>query len=270
MLTGTRTIITCTAAVAAVGLAASIATPALATARQARGGTSAPRGIVAGRGGALRLPSRDHAIGRAAARPLNTRTSAEYQATVRAGSATVLTGSFSMPALSCTAANWAIVPDAVIGVGAKGASASFVFTGCVAGAAVYFPGLVVNGKETDYRKSPFAAGDVIDLTAKVSVNRTRVQVTDVTTGVTQKIIGAGARARFTFIGDDGWLTSPTQLQHVPDFGKLTFKNCLLDGKALASSHPQALQRVNSPGTVQISTGAFWPGGNTFTTRFEHS
>lgn len=263
MLTRTRTIITCTAAAAAVGLAASMAAPALAAARLAPG-------TAARSGGALRLTHNDHAIGRIAARPVNTRTSAGYFAAVRTGSATVLTASFTVPALSCTTADRAIVADAGIGVGSKGASVAFVFTGCVSGSAVYFPGLVVNGKETDYRKSPLAAGDVIDLTTKVSVNRTRVQVTDVTTGVTQKIIGAGARARGTFIGDDGWFTSPTTLQHVPDFSKLTFKNCILNGKALASSHPQALQRVNSRGTVQISTGGFWPGGNTFTTRFEHS
>jgi hypothetical protein len=263
VLTRTWTILTCTAAAAAVGLAASMAGPALAAARPAPG-------TAAGSGGALRLTHNAHAIGQSAARPVNTRTSAGYFAAVRTGSATVLTASFTVPALSCTTADRAIAADTGIGVGAKGASVAFVFTGCVNGSAVYFPGLVVNGKETDYRKSPLAAGDVIDLTAKVSVNRTRVQVTDVTTGVTQKIIGAGARARGTFIGDDGWFTSPTQLQHVPDFGKLTFKNCLLDGKALASAHPQALQRVNSRGTVQISTGGFWPGGNTFTTRFEHS
>ena len=74
----------------------------------------------------------------------------------------------------------------------------------------------------------------------------------------------------SFIGDDGWFTSPTTLQHVPDFGKLTFKNCLIDGKALSSWHQHAYQRVNSHGTVQISTGGLWPGGTAFTTHFSHS
>jgi hypothetical protein len=259
MLTRTRTIITGTAAAAAVGLGVGLAAPALAAGRPAPG-AAAPR-----------LTHDDHAAGQRTARVVNTRTFAGYQAGVRAGSATVLTASFTVPALSCTTANRAILPDAGIAVGSKGASVAFVVTACVNGSAVYFPGLVVNGKETDFTSSPFAAGDVIGLTAKVSVNRTRVQVTDVTTGVTQKIIGAGARARAAFVGDDGAGNPSTgALQHVPDFGKLTFKNCVLDGKALASSHPQAYQRVNSRGTVQISTGGFWPGGNTFTTRFEHS
>jgi hypothetical protein len=60
------------------------------------------------------------------------------------------------------------------------------------------------------------------------------------------------------------------LEHVPDFGKLTFKNGILDGKALASWHPHAYQRVNSIGTLQIATGGFWPGGTAFTTHFQHS
>jgi hypothetical protein len=264
MLTRTRTIITCTAAAAAAGLAASIAAPALATARLAPS-------TVAGPGGALYLTHEDHAVGRIAARTTSTRTFAGYQATVAAGSATTSEASFTVPALSCTTADRAILPDTGIAVhDFKSASVAFVFTGCVSGAAVYFPGLVVSGAETDYPSSPFAAGDVIDLTAKVSVNRTRVQVTDVTTGVTQKIIGTGARARAAWVGDDGAGSSSGSLQHVPDFQKLTFKNCLVDGRALASWRPQAFQRVNSLGTVQISTGGFWPGGTAFTTHYLHS
>jgi hypothetical protein len=235
----------------------------------ARYGALGPAGIAAGRGGALRLARHDHAIGRVAARPVSNRTFAGYQTAVRAGSATTSAASFTVPALSCTSAERGILPDAGIAVGRRSASVAFVFTGCINGKAAYFPGLVVNGTEKDFTKSPFAAGDVLDLTAKVSTNRTRVQVTDVTTGVTQKIIGAGGRAVAAWAGDDA-AGSSTVLFHVPDFGKLTFKNCLIDGKALASWHPRAFQRVNSRGTVQISTGGFFPGGTAFTTHFKHS
>jgi Peptidase A4 family len=264
MLSRTRTIITCTAAAAAAGLAASLAAPALATAQQAAS-------AVAGPHGQLRFATNDHATGPATAAPTSNRTFAGYQATVPAGSATVLTASFTVPTLSCTTTDRAIAPSTGVPVNNyKTVSAAFVFTGCVSGAAVYYPGLVINGTETDYTTSPFAAGDVIDLTTKVSTNRTRVQVTDVTTGITQKIIGAAARASAAFVGDEAWLNSSGALMHVPDFGKLQFKNCVLDGKTLASWHPQAYQRVNSVGTLQISTGAFWPGGTAFTTRYEHS
>ena len=208
-----------------------------------------------------------HAVGLATA-PANSRDFAGYAAAVPAGSATVMTASFTVPTLSCTTANRAITPSTAVYHG-NSVSAAFVFTGCVNGTAVYYPGLVVNGTETDFTTSPFAAGDVVDVTTKVSTNRTRVQVTDVTTGVTQKIIGAGARAQVVLISDNSWTTS-TGRWHVPDFGKLTFKNCLIDGKALASWHPRAYQRVNSNGTVQIRTGGFWPGGTAFTTHFMHS
>jgi hypothetical protein len=130
--------------------------------------------------------------------------------------------------------------------------------------------VVVNGKQTVYMSNPVAAGDAIDLTTKVSTNRTRVQVTDVTTSVTQKIIGAGASASAAYVGDDALATSTGALFHVPDFGKLTFKNCLIDGNALASLRPRAFQRVNSLGTVQIATGGPFPGGTAFSTHFEHS
>jgi hypothetical protein len=234
MLSRTRTIITCAAAAAAVGLAVGVAAPAMAA-------------------------------------TTSTRTFAGYQATVSAGSATVLTASFAVPTLSCTTTDRAIAPGTgVLENSYKTVSAAFVFTGCVNGTAVYYPGLLVNGTETDYTTSPVAAGDVIDLTTKVSKYRTRVQVTDVTTGVTQKIIGAGASASAAYIGDDSWDNSSGQLEHVPDFGKLAFKNSILDGKTLASWHPHAYQRVNSIGTLQITTGGFWPGGTTFTTHFQHS
>ena len=212
-----------------------------------------------------------HAIGVAAAAPGSTRAFAGYQTAVPAGSATVATASFTVPTLSCTAIARQIAPSA--GVPANNyqtASVAFVFTGCVNRRAVYFPGLVVNGTETDYTTTRFAAGDVISLTTKVSVNRTRVQVTDVTTGVTKMIIGTGARASAAYFGENGWFNSSASLLHVPDFGKLTFENCLIDGKTLASWHPHAYQRVNSNGTVQIATGGLWPGGTAFTTHFQHT
>jgi hypothetical protein len=235
-------------------------------------GTPGPAGIAASRGGALRLTINNHAFGPNTAAVTSTRTFAGYQAAVPAGSATVMTGSFAVPTLSCTTAERVIAPSAGVLVNNnRSASASFVFTGCVNGTAVFFPGLVVNGKETDFQSSPFAAGDVIDLTTKVSTNRTRVQVTDVTTGVTQKITtGPGARAGAAFFGDEAAISNSGALLHVPDFGKLKFRDCIIDGKDLAKWRPHAFQRVNSRGTVQIAIGTLSTSGLAFATRFEHS
>jgi hypothetical protein len=250
----------------AVGMGAVLAltVPASASPRMKAAGASGGGGVTI-RHGAL-APA-----GLTTATPTSNRTFAGYQATVPAGSATVVVASFTVPTLSCTTTDRAIAAD--VGVPAdnfKTVSIAGVITSCASGAAVYFPWVVVNGKETVYTASPVAVGDVIDLTTKVSTNRTRVQVTDVTTSVTQKIIGAGASASAAYIGDDALSTSSGTLFHVPDFGKLTFKNCVLDGKALASWRPHAFQRVNSLGTIQIATGGPFPGGTAFSTHFEHS
>src|SRR5262249_50661449 len=135
--------------------------------------------------------------------------------------------------------------------------------------ARYFAAAITNGKATVSGTS-FAAGDVIELTTKVSTNRSKAEVTDVTTGVTVKRRGVGASARAAFVGDDALLSNSGALLHVPDFGKLTFKDCTIDGTALGGLHPRAFQRVNSNGTVQISTGGFFPGGTAFSTHFKHS
>ena len=172
----------CAVAAAGVALSTGVVTAA-----------SASTGGVPMHPGAL-SPAGSAAAREAALRPVSNRDFAGYQTTVTTGSATVSAASFTVPTLSCTATDRAIAPSTGVPENNyKTFSAAFVFTGCVSGTAVYYPGLVVNGTETDYTTSPVAAGDVIDLTTKVSTNRTRVQVTDVTTGV--KIGRASCRER---------------------------------------------------------------------------
>ena len=255
-------------AVAAAGVALGMwAVPA---ASASGGGSAATHPRAGGPGGlvAPRFTSRDSAIG-VNVKATSNRFFAGYQAAVATGSATTVLASFAIPTLTCTTTDRAIAPGTSVVVH-KSLSAAFVFVGCVNGTASFFPGLVVNGREKDFTSTPFAAGDVIDLVTKVSTNRTRVQVTDVTTGVTELKIRAGGSARAAVIGDDGFSTSTGALQHVPDFGKLKFRNCTVDGKTLASRHPQAFQRVNSLGRVQIAIGSLSSTGIAFATRFEHS
>jgi hypothetical protein len=254
------------AATAAGGLALSALMTAGAASATINGpGTHGPGSVYFGPG------TGSHAISRVTAAPTSTRTFAGYQTALPAGSATVATASFTVPTLSCTTTDRAIAPSAAVPANnGKTVSAAYVVTGCVNGQAVYSPGLIINGKGVGRSTAPFAAGDVITLTTKVSTNRTRVQVTDVTTGVTSKFLGAGARASGASFGDVALGSSTGALLHVPDFGKLTFKNCFIDGKTLASWHPHAYQRVNSRGTVQIQTGGLWPAGTAFATRYQHS
>ena len=116
-------------------------------------------------------------------------------------------------------------------------SAAFVFTECRRGRAVYFPALVINGNQVNYTTTSFHAGNVIKVSTKVSTRGTTVQVTDVTTGVTKKLTGPGASSSAAYVGDTSVLTNPITTVGVPGFGTLTFTSCLVDGRALARSHP---------------------------------
>lgn len=211
-----------------------------------------------------------HPIGRITAAPTSNRDFAGYQTGVTAGSATSSAATFTVPALSCTTTNRTIAPD--VGVAAnnfKTASVAGVSIGCASGKAVYFPFLVANGAEADYASTRFSAGDVINLSASVTISGIKVQVKDATKNVSvaTTITGAGASANAAWIGDESWYSSSGARLGVPNFGKLTFGNCLIDGTALGGWHPQAFQRVNGSGTVEIATGGLGPAGKTFSTLY---
>jgi hypothetical protein len=263
-------------AVAAAGVALSTV---MVTAASASGGGSATTGPgaigpagLAGRGGAPWPAIKGHAFGRITAAPTNSRDFAGYQTPVTTGSATTSAATFTVPTLSCITATVGISPDA--GVAANNfatASVAGVVVACVKSKAVYFPFLVVNGTEADYTGTHFSAGDVINLSASVTTSGSTVTVTDATKNisVTNSITGAGTSANAAWIGDDPSFSSTGRLG-VPNFGKLKFTNCLIDGTALQSWNPQQFQRVNAKGIVQIATGPFSPAPAAFATYFKHS
>ena len=233
---------------------------------------SGPAGITAGRDGAMWFTnSTGNSIGRITTAIISTHSFAGYQAAVTAGSPNSSATSFTVPKLSCTTAARAITPSAGVSVNShKTFSTAFLFTGCVNGTAVYYPGLVINGTETDYPGSPFTAGDVVNLATGVTTSGTTVQITDVTTGVTKKLTGAGASSSAVFIGDNGWATSAGTLLGVPKFGTLTFTNCLINGNPLGVQQPHEYQRMNHAGIVQIAPGALYSEGTVFATYYNHS
>jgi len=201
---------------------------------------------------------------------INSQVIAGYQAKVALGSATSLAARFKVPRLSCTAAYRAIAPEAAVNVNNnRSDSSAFVFVGCQRGRAVYAPALVLNGNLV-YYTTRVGAGDVIKLSVKVTTRGTTVQVTDVTTGFTKTRTGPGARPGAFFVGDAAVTLNGLTPIGVPGFGTLTFTGCLVDGRALARSHPARYQRVNSRGLLQIATGALSPGGTAFATHYRHS
>ena len=263
-------------AVAAAGVA--LSTVAVTAASASGGGAAAihpgalrPAGIVAGHSAAAWPASQDHAIGRITAAPIRSRVFAGHLTAVTAGSATSSAATFTVPALSCTTANRAITPSAGVDANnSKTYSSAFLFIGCANGKVVYFPGLIANGAEANYTSTHFSAGDVINLSASLTTSGFTAQVTDVTksVSVTNTITGAGASANAAWIGYGAWFINETRLG-VPNFGKVKFTNCLIDGTALQTWNPQQYQRVNAKGIVQIATGPFSPAPAAFATYYRH-
>lgn len=199
----------------------------------------------------------------------STATFAGYQTVSPTGPAISSAAGFTLPKLSCTSTYRAITPVAGVEVNNYATySSAFAFAGCHNGKAQYFPSLVVNGSETDYTSTPLSAGDVIKVYTNVTATATTVKVTDVTKGVTKKLSGPGATPSAAYIGDSDWNSSGTLLG-VPSFGKLSFTQCSVGGKTLASWKPGEYQRVNGSGVVQIATGALASTGTAFPTTYKH-
>ena len=199
---------------------------------------------------------------------INTRTFAGYQASVAPGSATSSAAQFKVPRLSCTTANRGIVPGVGVVVNAfRSFSGAALIVECIRGRAVYAPVTAINGNQVSYATS-VRAGNVIKVSVTVTTRATTVQVTDVTTRFTKRRTGPGARSSAAFVGDDSLLSGATLLG-VPHFGTLTYSSCLVDGRALAHSHPARYQRVTSRGILQIATGAQSPAGTAFPTQYRH-
>jgi hypothetical protein len=198
---------------------------------------------------------------------IDSSTFAGYQASIHRASVTV-SARFRLPALSCTSAYRAITPVAGVNIGVL-YSAAFVFTACRHGAAEYFPAVVMNGNETDFRRTRLHRGNLIQVSTRVTPTRTTVSVTDLTTKVRKRLTGRpySSPPINAYVGDGQAVVNGNELR-VPDFGTLTFTKCFINGKRLARWHPGRYQRLRD--RVQITTGRLRARGTAFSTRFRHS
>jgi hypothetical protein len=102
---------------------------------------------------------------------IDSTTFAGYQADFSPASATA-SARFRVPALSCTSAYRGTAPVAGVNVGVLYSSA-FLFTACRHGKAKYFAAVVINGNETNYPRTPFHAGNLIQVSTKVTPGEPR-------------------------------------------------------------------------------------------------
>lgn len=202
---------------------------------------------------------------------INSPAFAGYLASVARGSATSSAARFTVPRVSCTRTpvDRFITIEARVDVNNfRSHSSAALFAGCHAGRVVYFPALVINGNEVNYTTTRVRAGDLIEVSVKVTTRGTTVQVTDVTRRVTKRRTGPGARSGDALIGNVNVLLEPAGTRlGVPAFGTIVFTG-LIDGRALGRAHAVRVQRVSGR-TVQIATGPLSPRGLVFATHYKH-
>ena len=186
--------------------------------------------------------------------------------------------SFVVPKLTgCTAASRAIAPDIDVSNGTtSGHSGVGLFVGCYKGKPDYFPFILVNGSNTDYAAGTVQPGDHISLHLSEGPSSADVTFQDLTHNLVKVKTGPGRKdLGFPGIGVDSWFIKDVELG-VPDFGRVLFSHCTVNGAALgAGGSPKApavleYDRATKAGTLQIATGALTAGKQAFATYFKHS
>jgi hypothetical protein len=178
---------------------------------------------------------------------------------------------YTLPKLKCTSASRAIAPYIYLNPSQVG-----TFVGCVKGKPDYFPFVVLNGHSTNYTSDHFKAGDTVALRLVEGPKGASISITDVTRKITEKKTGAGKKGLgFPGIGDGSWVVNGNELG-VPNFGTLSFTDCIRNSQALgAGGSPSApavfrYNRVSKQGVLQIKTGGLSANKEAFHTTFKHS
>lgn len=177
-----------------------------------------------------------------------------------------------VPKLKCTTADRAIAAGTGVVTQAARTSAE-LFVGCVKGRPKYFPVLIVNGRQINYRALEVHAGDRIALSASESARGARVSVIDKTQKSIKKTITAHGARRVgdPWVGDQAWSDSG-KTERVPNFDTLGYSNSKLNGRKLGSSGGKLkrFNRVSMTRKLQIVTGTLARDGESFKTLFKHA
>jgi hypothetical protein len=188
-------------------------------------------------------------------------TFAGYSAAVT-GAVTVTTN-FKLEAITCTATSQGIAPGIVLS-GSTSVAAATINESCASGTPAYSAVAVINGATTTLAVT-VAPGDKISMTVAVSTTGTTVQISDVTAHTAKKAVGAGGAPSSLFVGSTALYQGST-LMGVPTFVSEGFNDTKVNGAALSTTNPAAVDRVSSTNVAQIKTGKL----NTTGVRFKET
>jgi hypothetical protein len=189
--------------------------------------------------------------------------------------ATSVTAEFKVPTLKCTATTSGVGPSAVLLTGSTSSpnvSIASVLLVCSNSAALAIPAVTVDGTETNGTQTVHA-GDLMKATVTTTATKTTATIADLTKGHTFTFTKSGkGAASFEELIVDTKVGQGATVFPVANFGKISYSNGAVSGKALGSVKPSvAVNMVNSKKVVQILTGPLSGAKkNAFTTTFKHS
>jgi hypothetical protein len=188
------------------------------------------------------------------------------------GPVATTTTTVAVPKLKCTIAERAIAAGTGI-VTRSAHSSAELFVGCVKGKPQYFPVLIVNGHQINYKALEVDVGDRIVLSVGESGRGARASIVDQTQkSIRKTLTGRGARrVGDPWVGDQAWSNSGNA-QRVPNFDTLGYSNSKLDGKGLGATGArlERFNRVSPNGKLQIFSGRLARDRESFKTLFKHA
>jgi len=132
----------------------------------------------------------------------------------------------------------------------------------------------VNNTQTNDTTNRLHVGDLMKATVTISATKTTATIADLTVGHTFKFTksGTGGTAIDEAIIDSALFNSSNQQLPVVNFGKISYTNGAVSGKAIGSVTPRmAVNMQTSHGVLQILTGAITgTAKNAFLTTFKHA
>jgi Peptidase A4 family len=178
----------------------------------------------------------------------------------------------AVPNLKCKTAS-APGSSMYVGVGIQSVNSyARLYLACTAKrVAQYYPSLDVNGTIKNVPGHMARAGDKVEFAVSQSDSQVTITVIDLTHRFSVTTNGSGSGTSEGVLAGDFPVSGTTA--PVPNFGKLTFSNALINGYpfGLAGSGLQTDNlAVNSSGPVQIKTVYSPATKEAFTTMFEHS
>ena len=188
-----------------------------------------------------------------------------------------VTAEFKIPTLKCTSTTSGILPFAALQSGSTTSpktSAGGVLLVCQGGSPVVAATVIVNNTQSTDTTNRLHVGDLMKATVTISATKTTATIADLTVGHTFKFTksGTGGTAIDEAIIDSALFNSSNQQLPVVNFGKISYTNGAVSGKAIGSVTPRmAVNMQTSHGVLQILTGAITgTAKNAFLTTFKHA